>query len=58
MTDFSKKLITKYKRYFKQRFNKEISDEIANVHLTSLAELYCAFYEISKKRDNHSYPAK
>jgi len=58
MTDFSKKLITKYKHYFKQRFNKELSDEIVNVHLTSLAELYCAFHEISRKRDNHFYPAK
>ena len=58
MISFSKKLITKYKHYFKQRFHKELSDEIANVHLTSLAELYCAFYEISRKGDNHFYSAK
>jgi len=58
MISFSKKLITKYKHYFKQRFHKELSDEIANVHLENLAGLYCAFYEIGKKRGNHFYPAK
>jgi len=58
MINFSKKLITKYKHYFKQRFHKELSDEMVNVHLKSLAELYCAFYEISRKRGNHLYPAK
>ena len=58
MTDFSKELITEYKHYFKQKFHKELSDEIANVHLNNLTDLYCAFYEISRKRDNHFYPAK
>ena len=58
MISFSKKLITKYKHYFKQKFHKELSDEMANVHLKNLAELYYTFYEISRKRDNHFYPAK
>jgi hypothetical protein len=53
MISFSKKLIIKYKNYFKQRFNKELSDKIANVHLENLVELYCTFYEISRKRGNH-----
>jgi len=58
MISFSKKLITKYKHYFKQRFHKELSDEITNIHLENLAELYCIFYEIGRKRGNHFYPAK